>query len=141
MLNWSCAYASNMKRIKTSLNKAVRILSPDKGTKVAFQDQKILDFESFKKFNYSRFMWKVYNKELPSSIENIFLSHSSDREQRNRFPGKKFVSIYRTSYKERFLSNTAPVIWNELPENLKILTSFQLFSKKLHSFLLYEING
>ena len=102
VLNWSCAYASNMKRIKTSLNKAVRILSPDKGTKVAFQDQKILDFESFKKFNYSRFMWKVYNKELPSSIENIFLSHSSDREQRNRFPGKKFVSIYRTYIRKGF---------------------------------------
>ena len=141
ILNWSCAYSSNIKCIKTSLNKAVRILAPDNGTKEAYQCQKILDFENLRKYNYSRLMWKLYNNDLPSSIETIFSSHSSERElrNRNRFPGKRFIPIYRTAYKERFLSNTAPVIWNELPENIKSMTSFKLFTKKLYSFLLNEI--
>lgn len=76
-------------------------------------------------------MWKLYHEELSQNIENVFIRHNKNQVSRTNF-----ISHYRANYKERFITNTGPLVWNDLPGFLKQLKSCKLFSKKIKSHLL-----
>ena len=131
ILNWSCACKSNLNRVKLLLDKALKILSETNNTGEIKKHTEILDFDNLILYNYNKFMWKLFHNELPFNIKKFFVKNQT----RNPLPGKNFIPIFRTNYKERFITNTAPVIWYDLPEYLRNINSYKLFSRKLHKHL------
>ena len=73
-------------------------------------------------------MWKLYYDELSQNIRNIFIKHNN----KNQLPGTNLISLCRTNYKEGFIANTGPLVWNEPPGFLKKLKSFKPFKKTLN---------
>lgn len=53
-----------------------KIRSSSSSWNESFMTQEILDFEDFRKYNISRFIWILYDLELPENIWNLIIKHS-----------------------------------------------------------------
>ena len=73
-------------------------------------------------------MWKLYYDKLSQNIRNIFIKHNN----KNQSPGSNLISLCRSNYKEGFIANTGPLVWNEPPGFLKKIKILQTFQKNLN---------
>ena len=75
LLIWEGATASNLKPIQSKLKEAIRKMSFKKNRHPAeplFKQHKILNFEKQKTLVSACFIWRVANKEAPSTITGQF---------------------------------------------------------------------
>ena len=125
LLNWSMAANTNLESIENKIKKAVRIIS--------FKDSFTHSTPLFKKLNilplrYSinsklaKFMWKLYNEELPDTLTVNF--HSNPRT---------FISYQesRLASLEKFVLFEGPKIWKKIPNLIRTKTTLKTFSKSL----------
>lgn len=119
LLNWSCASQNILDQIKVSQNKTLRIMSfakRDQQCQNLFEDFKILPLDQLIKLTQAKFMWKITNKQLPKCILDIFNPRlDSKRPIRNTNIGHNFVPLFRTSLKERFITNVGIQVWKNTP--------------------------
>ena len=117
LLNWSMAANTNLESIENKIKKAVRIIS--------FKDSFTHSTPLFKKLNilplrYSinsklaKFMWKLYNEELPDTLTVNF--HSNPRT---------FISYQesRLASLEKFVLFEGPKIWKKILNSIRTKTS------------------
>ena len=134
LLNWGMASKTHLQSIDTKMKKSVRILSfKDRFCHSAplFKELEILPLEQFIEFKYCRFMWKMVNQILPPTLISNF--NVNDRQHLNN-------SISRLESLSRFTRFAGPVLWKALPSNITSLTSLNLFSKKLKSYMLDQLS-
>ena len=88
-----------------------------------------LNLQNVIKLEQAKFMWQVINKITPNCIYEVFYPPSnSERVVRNTRIGNKFIPLFRTNIKERFITTVRKVLWSEIPSYLKAKKSLKSFS-------------
>ena len=139
ILNWSCAPQRVLNSVSAFQRKALRIMSFKDDyypCDQLFNDFGILNVAKCIKLSLSKISWKLKNKMLPSCINDILMPQRSlVLPNRYREYGYNFAPKFRTLIKERFVSNKAPLVWSEIPNNIKDKKSLKSFTKHLKSIL------
>ena len=123
LLNWGGAPPTILKPIKTSLNKAVRIMSFKDNRYHAnnlYKELNILPLEECYKLNLAIFMWKIENNKLPEDISSKFqrISHNHNTRQ-TRHSIIQIPSI-RLNCSKRYTIYNGSSLWiNQVPLHLK----------------------
>ena len=139
--NWGCAQKSTIKKIEISLKKAVRIMlfkKHDEHAKPLFDKLGILDLKNLLKLNLGKQMWLVDNNLISESIRKQYINHLN-ADNRIKKIGIKYVALARTNYKSRFVTSKGPILWRDLPQNLKEKKSIKSFSKSYSKYLKLQI--
>ena len=137
ILNWGSAATSNLTPIRTSMNKAIRIMCYGKRReplKTLYLEFKILNFDNSKLLYFNKFMWKLTNNKIPTPIESIFTKRISRLTGKEEFA----LPIINTEYKKRFVSYLGVKMWRETPTEIKTKPTLKRFQKKLYEHLLQK---
>ena len=128
-----------MELINTSMKKAVRVITFNKfdaHSEPLFKDLNILNLQKSIDFNLGKFMWNIQNKKLPNFLSTEFKIDIITKSNRRINISNKFIPLYRTRYKENFITIKGPQLWRELPKELKDSVSKRNFAKKYFQHLL-----
>jgi len=133
ILNWGCATTNSIQQIVSTQNKAVKIYFRDFNTPVShlYNKYNILPIHSLIQLERGKFMWKLHNNKLPIPIKNLFYKKADRLARRNR----NFIPLFRTNLGERYLSNSAKLLWANIPETIKSNNSLYSFSKNYSHYL------
>jgi len=86
------------------------------------------------KYDVLIFIFKVYRGKLPNWVLNI--NQVGDTQViRTRQSNDLLVPRTRTKLADRALSVRGPILWNELPDNIKILNSLPTFKRELKKYM------
>ena len=78
-------------------------------------------------------MFKILNGDAPSYLQNLFSVHGSAYNLRNS-EIKLSLPKPRTNYLKRSLCNSTALLWNDLPQNIRMLRSLPLFKNSLNYY-------
>src|SRR6266404_836841 len=136
---WGNTYQTSLKPIIKLQKRAVRFITFSEFTahsKPLFQLLGILDFPNLFKFNIILTTFKINNNMFMSSIfqnNKAVHLHCTRQNANSNF----FISNINTNYGKFKLTHMGPVLWNALPNDLKALSNYNLFRKKVKNLLLY----
>ena len=125
LLNWSMAASTNLESIENKVKKAVRIISfkdRNEPSTPLFKQLNILPFTYSIKTKLAKFMWKLYNNKLPTTLSANF--RTSSRTHISHYESR-LVSF------DKFILFEGPKIWNNIPNSIRIKRSLKTFSKSL----------
>ena len=91
------------------------------------------------KYNYEICvcMYKILNKEYPTWLYE-FPTVRSVRDTSTRQDNNLYVNTYRTDYGARAMKIIGPLLWNQLPSNIKQCRSTYGFKNKLKEYILND---
>ena len=127
------ATSTKLDTVASKLKKAVRIISFenfDTPSTPLFKNLNIHPLSDAIKIKHAKFMWKLFNDLLPSSISTNF--HANPRTVISH-QDSRLTSL------ERFVVFNGPKIWNEIPNSIKTKPSLDAFSKNLSKFYLSNL--
>jgi hypothetical protein len=78
-------------------------------------------------------MFKTLEGDTPTYLQNLFSVHGSEYNLRN-FENKLNLPKPRTNYLKRSFQYSGVVLWNSLPENIRMLQSFAQFRKAVNKY-------
>ena len=108
----------------------------DSPSQPLFNDFKILNFKANLILNQAKFMWQISNNMTPKCISDMFgAKKNKNRPLRITTFSQNFIPVFRTTYKERFISNIGVQIWNEIPKKIIKTKNIKLFTKHLYEYL------
>lgn len=140
--NWGNTYPSNLNKIFLKQKKVIRIIykaSYYDHTNVLFKSLKLLKLEDLIKFKNAIFMFKVFNRELPTKILSLFCEHNANKRYNLRTKQDFQPKKVRTKQKQLCISSQGINVWNSIDKNIKsckILESFK-FKYKKHLLSMY----
>ena len=87
-----------------------------------FKKLNILPLTYSIKANLAKFMWKLFNEKLPTTLSANFRSNP-----------RTHISHYesRLTSLDKFVLFEGPKIWNDIPDSIKVKPSLKTFSKSL----------
>jgi hypothetical protein len=135
LLLWGDSNKMLINKVYRLQKRALRIvsnssyLSPSKPLFVKFNTLNI--FDMYVK-ETSVFMFKYKHCLLPASFNKFFTTHSVNHSYNTRNRGDFRIPIHRI----RTISTTGPKIWNELPNEVKMVNSLGHFKNKIKTLLL-----
>jgi hypothetical protein len=110
---WGKAYNTHLNSILKLQKRAVRILTyslPQSHSDPLFRKLKILPVHQVYVYNVSQFMYKFYDKTLPSTFANFFTHKIIHYNLRNKAPLD--IPKHHLVTREQCISITGPKIWN-----------------------------
>ena len=134
---WGRASAYLLNKITLLQKKMIRLVHKAfyrEHTKPLFKLSNILMFSDLLQYAMSILMFKAFPNLLPANIQNIFKIHVNIRSSRrqNMFS----INYSRTNLGRHCTSNVGKRLWNDLPVDLKNISSIYLFKKNMKfSFL------
>ena len=91
-------------------------------------------FSDLLQYAMSILMFKAFHNLFPASIQNIYKIHLNIRSSRRR--NMFSINYCRTNLRRHCTSNVGKRLWNDLPVDLKNISSIYLFKKNMKfSFL------
>ena len=125
LLNWSMAATTNLDTIAKKIKKAVRIIAfedSDSPSIPLFKKLNILPLDYSIKTKHAKFIWQLYNGYLPVSLSENF--YTNPRTQYS-------TSQSRLATLDKFVLFAGHRVWNDIPINIKNMSSLKSFSKSL----------
>ena len=105
-----------------------------KHTKPLFKFSNILMFSDLLQYAMSILMFKAFHNLLPANIQNIYKIHKNIRSSRRQ--NMFFKNYSRTNLRRHCTSNVGKRLWNDLPVDLKYISSIYIFLNNMKfSFL------
>ena len=133
LLNWGTAPLANIEKISSKTRKAIRIISfktYDDDTLPLFKKLSILPLEENLRLKQAKFMWKLKNNLIPSSLAANF-------KQNNR--NQLTVSYNRLVQSARHITYAGPKLWKAIPSNIQDKATPKSFSNSMKTFLLDKL--
>ena len=123
LLNWGNAAATNIKPIKTSLNKAVRAMAFKDSRRHAnslYKKLKILPLDECYKLQLSKFMWKVENNKLPGHTASKYITITHYHNTRQTIQSNLQLSSVRLDCAKRSTIYSGTRLWlTDVPLHIK----------------------
>ena len=76
-------------------------------------------------------MFKIINGDAPSYLQNLFSVRGSGYNLRDSEIKLNLPKHARTNYLKRSLCYSGALLWNSLPQNIRMLRSLPLFKNSL----------
>ena len=130
---------SYIKPIMNLQKKAVRIICRKENrahTKDLFIDLHILPFKKLILYNTARFMYLYKNKKVPATFDNTWKLNRDIRNRELRNDNDYHVQFTNRSYLKALPLYRFPVIWNNLPAEIKSVENKNEFNRKVFLHLL-----
>src|SRR6218665_324324 len=105
-------------------------------TKASFCKLNLLTLNNINKYQILLFMFRYHHSLLPKTINIHFQTGSKIHGHYTRFSHHYRSHYARINTKEFSIHCIGPVLWNNLPEELKILYSINSFKCHLKQFLI-----
>lgn len=134
---WGNTYPTNLNPLFILQKRAIRIITIskfDEHSSPLFKQTEILKFFDLVTFHVSIFMFKYYNKQLPTIFDDYFISVSNVHNYNTRLSSKQAFSLprVRTNYGIYNIRFAGAKVWNSLEPDLKLL-SIRAFKARLKS--------
>ena len=132
---WGCAYESNLHSLVLLQKRIVRIITSSKyrdHSQPLIERLKLLKIGDINKYVLGKFMFRLYNNEVPTMFHAMFQKvrsvHGYDTRQSNHL----YISKVKTNLGKCKLSYRGPMIWNSiLAAEINPETSEAVFAKTL----------
>ena len=138
LLNWLSTPTGNLKSIRLSMRKALRVMSfKDKPEHSAplFKNFEILPLDEFIKLKQAIMMWKLENELLPRCVESSFLKKNTAIVTRHD-EGKFRIPSPRLDYAKRHITFIGVKFGNtEIPSYIKQQKTLKSFTSKFRQHL------
>ena len=136
---WTCTTKTTLEPINISMKKATRVMTfskPDSHAAPLFKKLKLLDLSNHTDYHLGILSWDICYNTLPSCLLTALNFNKTSRFNRKIKPSTKFAPLCRTLYKSNFITSTAPLVWKNIPSDIKSINSRKLFTAKFRHFLL-----
>ena len=138
IINWGCAYKSNLDPVEKAMKKIVRIMTHSdmqEHSLPLFKKLDLMNFSQLLLFERLKITWKAHNSVLPISLCKIFPNaYSDNNNSRRRNFSQNYNPICKTSYKSRFITSVGSIAWRDLPKSLKEINHLPLFIGKIKKY-------
>ena len=131
---WGGTFDSFLNNLSISQKKLIRIMTYNHRfahTDPLFKNLNLLKLHDIISMQTYFFVYKSLNHQ--SIISNF---HYMQTNQNTRRPNTLRLPQCRTSHTQRFLTYRGANIWNNLPDEIKIVNNFQLFKTKIRNMFL-----
>ena len=129
---WANTYQSNLDPLKKLQKKIIRIISfagfTDHRPHI-FKKLSLLPFDQVNKEKVALFMFRYFNKMLPSAFDAFFTLNKDLHNHNTRSSAKIHINYIRTNYSKRSIKCRGSQIWNSLPTAVKTAKSNHIFKK------------
>ena len=100
-----------------------------------YKEDSLLPLDLNIEFALGKFIWKLHNEKLPTTISEIFLKHNVLPNDRD--PQKYILPFRRTEIAKQFITCDGIKIWNyKVPASAKRIPTLKNFSRTLKKYLL-----
>ena len=133
LLNWGTAPLANFEKISRKTRKAIRLISfksYDEESTPLFKQLSILPLEETLKLKQAKFIWKLQNNLLPTSLSRNFKFNS-----RNQLTNP----LNRLTHSAKHITYAGPRLWNDVPTDIKHKVTPKAFSKAMKDNLLSNL--
>ena len=132
---WSAAGITLQAPIKLAQKKAIRIISHAHyiaHTKPLADSLNILMFDDLVFMTKCIFMFKVYTRKLCIQVTELFqICNSHTRHKNINFNVPRCIHVCR----KKFILHCGVIIWNSLPYNVKLMSSYYMFKSEIKSHI------
>ena len=141
LINWGSASKCATTKLSQCLKKVIRIMTfADYKAKSnpLFSKLGLLNFENLYKLEAAKFMYDISNNNLTSTICDLFQKTKARHSYKTRQATKNKFSfpLITTECRKKFITFDGVKIWNEIPLEIRSMSSKNLFKKYLHKWLL-----
>ena len=138
---WANTYQSNLDPLKKLQKKIIRIISfagfTDHSPPI-FKKLSVLPFDQINKEKVALFMFRYFNKMLPSAFDAFFTLNKDLHNHNTRSSAKIHINYIRTNYSKHSIRYRGSQVWNSLPTAVKTAKSIYIFKKEIKKYLLCE---
>ena len=132
---WGCAYESNLHSLVLLQKRIVRIITSSKyrdHSEPLIERLKLLKIGDINKYVLGKFMYRLYNNEVPTMFHAMFQKVRSVHGYETRQSNHLYIPKVRTNLGKCKLSYRGPMIWNSiLAAEINPETSGAVFAKTL----------
>ena len=133
IVNWSSTHRSFLDPIEKKMKKAIRIISFSDTmydhTSPLYKNLKILTFDQLVTMRKAIFIWKAINGYQPQTISELFVPNEHNQ--------LRLVVPHPRNNKDKLqLVSSSVVAWNTVPDNIKAITVYSSFARKLKNYLI-----
>ena len=113
--------------------RAVKLISPLQNTTTEhkLKNLNILPLAEHMKYNKATLIHKIYHNKTPAYLNQFFTKSTNRYGSMNLVPPLPRIDIVKTS-----LFYSGSVVWNDLPDKLKLNMSTNAFKTNLYKYLL-----
>ena len=135
---WGATYPSYLTPLKSLQNTAIKLLSGATRFQSAHllnKDLSILNLNSLLSQETAKFMYKFIHKQLPVQFHNYFSSVLAINKRSTRASQKKnqlYLPRFRTNRLHRSIKYRGVKVWNDIPNEIKNISSNLSTFKKIH---------
>ena len=136
---WASNYNHRLTRIKVLQTRIIRIIAGlpyNSHTDPLFSYFGFLKLSQIKHKQINEFMHRYVFNTLPTVYPNFFTVASDIHSYNTRNRSSIRNAFARTNSRKFSISVVGPATWNNLPQDLRVISNFNLFKKKLHLWLI-----
>ena len=114
---WASTYETNLHKLIILQKRAVRMIcgvSPRTSTATLFDQLKMMNFLKLNKYLMGRFMYRVYNSDVPNLFEELFVSNTSIYSYETRQSMKLHLPYCSTNLGKFGIRYRGTLIWNTI---------------------------
>ena len=104
-----------------------------------FQQFNKLSIYDLNKLYKLKFVYSALNNLLPKSLNKLFTRNSTLHAHNTRNNDKLFIRPVSSTLRKLFVTNSAPTLWNELPDYISSSNSLPIFSCAYKKSLLQSL--
>ncbi|MCH1596002.1 MAG: reverse transcriptase family protein [Flavobacteriaceae bacterium] len=125
-----------LQRLQNCAARIVALTKYDEHITPVLKDLHWLPVSSRIKFKLSLLVYKCLHNEAPSYLCDLISPYEPPRQLRSSDKGLLNVPRSRkTRYGDRAFSKSAPILWNNLPNNIRDASSTSMFKSSLKTYL------
>ena len=135
---WASTYATRLQSIFRIQKKIVRIVTFSNlrdDSRPLFESLQILDIYKLNTCLTALFMYSYHHNKLPTFFNNFFITNENIHSYNTRSKSKIHLEFRRTNYGQFSMRYRGAIIWNNLPNDLKIINSYNHFKKSLKLYV------
>ena len=135
---WASTYANRLQssfRIQKKIVRIVTFSNLRDDSRPLFESLKILDIYKLNTYLTALFMYSYHHNKLPTFFNNFFITIKNIHSYNVPSKSKIHLEFRRTNYGQFSMRYREAIIWNNLPNDLKIINSYNHFKKSLKLYV------
>ena len=141
LLIWGNAAITHLNKLKKSQEKAIKIMTFKNKHDIVvprlFKNVDILPMNFMKSLNSGLFIWKIQNNILPNCTLKLPALNGVNKNPRDSL--KLIIPFRNTEFGKRTIFYIGIKEWNKIPNEIKSLTSLNLFKKNYKKYLITNL--
>jgi hypothetical protein len=136
---WGINYPTHLEKLNLLQKRIVRVMcgrNRSEHTAPLFNHLKLLKVTDINILQTSVFMYKIYNHQISSHFSNYFYLNSDVHQHYTRSHQNYHLCTIRTNIRKFSIKFHGPSVYNNIPDDIKILQPISRFKKSLKQHLL-----